>query len=1268
MSGASRVVRLVAVMVGALLLLVLAAAGGALWLMGRPQGRELARREIERVVGGALGGSLTIESVADIGLRGLTASGVRLTVHGHDLLRAQSVKLGIGLLSAWPPRIVPSIVVSDFVLEASRDPAGRWDAAEVVPRGESGASPEPPAWLAGMGIELERGTVRLAGLVDGPLVFDGVGAHGAIQVRTSLPAVLAVERLETRLAGGSSLKASGWLELGGEANFQTSLDAEPLGAADLRQLVAGLAARSDLTGWVTASGSLARPCAAAHLAMGGSALDLSLALEPSGSDASKLDAWLQLSTVDPSQLVEGAPSGSLSGDANVSTVLAGGFPREITAVARVWRSSLAGFAADWLTAQAERQGDSILVGVQGAAPDGAYSASAQTWIAVAAPHALRAEARFEVNQLAAISPSLADALGSSRFAGTLAAHLDDPAVSPPRGDATLTLDRGEIRGLAIDRAAVRLHADPATIQLDEASLVAGQTRLSGDGSLVLASRALRGHLRGTLDAALLPATQGTVALDDELSGSLDAVDATLTLRSKGLTFDAIGSANGEARIALARLGSPQGSASVQFSGAVRPDAALAGKLGSASRATVLAASWQRSAGDRTPGRSASDRITANLALTEADGRKHRAVASADLTNGDLRAELSELRVAPLGMEPWTLVKPASVHLATGLIESDGLSLRSGVASLDVTGRLSRRPGQQSDLHLDARHLDLAALCVLGGLGDACAGRLAAEARLGGTETSPELSANVTLDDVAFAGTRYGRATLSLRSARDLEVSGAIDAVQGGRLDLEGRLPVDPGWPLPALSFTRPIAVSIRGSNLDVAGARALAGEGTLSELGGHAAADVTLGGTLSRPELSGRASLDDLVVGVQATRVTYRGGHAVVTLAGDRAEVSELSIADGKLTGEGGVTLGEGHVAAFSLSVRLHDLPVLARREADAVASGELALGGDLDQPHLTGRVTIDRATVRPALLPAGNPAERDPTIVVERAPGAEPAPAESPETIADVLEEGATEAAPAAAPPGERSFYDRLTMLVTVRLGDAVNVRRMDADVRLQGEVYATKDPGGQLRVSGQIFSHQGWYMFQGRRVSLEEAYIQLSGENPIDPYLYVVARYRRTDYLITIMIQGTLTTPKLQLASEPPLDQSDILSVLLFDKTTGELRGGQSQALQRQALGLLAGYVAPELQKSLMDTFGLVSLTFAMPTGTTAGTVGIGRYFGDDLFVSLGQEFGGQQSGTNRRTRGLVGSSVVVEYYLTPRWTVQTSSSTEGETAIDLFWQRRY
>jgi translocation and assembly module TamB len=199
---------------------------------------------------------------------------------------------------------------------------------------------------------------------------------------------------------------------------------------------------------------------------------------------------------------------------------------------------------------------------------------------------------------------------------------------------------------------------------------------------------------------------------------------------------------------------------------------------------------------------------------------------------------------------------------------------------------------------------------------------------------------------------------------------------------------------------------------------------------------------------------------------------------------------------------------------------------------------------------------------------------------------------------------------------------------------------------------------VTGRILLLRGWYAFQGRRFEVDSGTITFTGATPPAPTFDVTAIYKTRLYRIESHIEGTGEKPRLTLSSDPPLEQADILAVILFGKPTHELGKGQSTDLQRQALGLATGYVMPELRTSVMNTLGLDALDVELPKGSEEpGRVSVGRYVAGDIFVSLAQEFGSRTA-----------EVVSVEYGVTPSIAVRGSTSSRGAGAVDVFWHRRY
>jgi translocation and assembly module TamB len=312
--------------------------------------------------------------------------------------------------------------------------------------------------------------------------------------------------------------------------------------------------------------------------------------------------------------------------------------------------------------------------------------------------------------------------------------------------------------------------------------------------------------------------------------------------------------------------------------------------------------------------------------------------------------------------------------------------------------------------------------------------------------------------------------------------------------------------------------------------------------------------------------------------------------------------------------------------------------------SGDLRLLGTIEAPDVSGKIDVDHATVHPAELPASGPgvAPPDPTIVVVGAPVS------------------AEETKPEATP----SFAAATHVAVTIEIRRNAWIRRGDADIEIGGKLEVTKAPDDGVRIVGEIRLLRGWYAFQGRRFEIQpDGRIVFTGQSPPEPTFDITAVYSKRDsrdshdYRVIVHITGSAEKPVLELTSEPALEQADILSVLLFGKPAHDLGQTESAALQQKALALAASYVVPELRTSVMNALGVETLEVQMPEGSTPGAVTAGRYVAEDVFVSLGQEFG-------RRASQIVG----LEYYLGKSVSVRGSTSTRGNSGLDLLWRYRY
>jgi autotransporter translocation and assembly factor TamB len=785
--------------------------------------------------------------------------------------------------------------------------------------------------------------------------------------------------------------------------------------------------------------------------------------------------------------------------------------------------------------------------------------------------------------------------GTSTIGLTLAGRGTDPATR----EATLqaTLAKSEVRGIKVERGGLKARLAGERVAIEKANLE---------------GRGLKAELRGSIR------TDGT-ATDLTLIAAADlaAVDAAVPTNLGGLTTVRATARGPIDSLALSATGDGQqvviGTTTVERA-SLRVDLDALGSERAKGRAQLSAS---------------------HLAF---DGQAAQAFTAAATWAGagtETRGELQKL-ILDTETTSWRLARPARFTLLPDAVTTPGVLVTAGAQRIELSGRLARTGA--NDARVAVTGVDLAPLCALAETRP-CNGTLALRGTVAGTAEAPRLAADLTAERVGIDEVSYGTITADLRyDPRKMHVAGALRHPDAGEIRLRGDVPMDLAWAGRREDMQNaPIDLTVEAERLDLRFVRGLA-PATLRSSDGRLTLALRLTGPRAAPRAFGDVTLRNGRIELTATGVAYHNVRVTAVAMGDRLEVQELRArtGEGVLDGSGTIGLGTARSAGVGVRIALKDFLAIRRPAYEAVVSGALDLTGTLAMPELRGAVKVDRGVIRPGRLPTSAPSlDPDPTIVVVNAPPTAPEPP----------------------PPPPPPLLDPLRLDVEVELGDDVSIRRVDAHIRLGGKVRVRREPFGSVSIEGLIRLLRGWYAFQGRRFEVRQGVVWFSGEIPARPSIDVLADHRAGEYTVQVHIDGWIDKPRLTLSSEPPLDQADVLAVLLFGKPSRSLGRSDGLKLQQNAVALASGYVMPELQASVMDTLGLSSLEVSMPDGTEPGKVGVGRYVTSDLFVSLAQEFGAR-----------AGEVLSVEYGLTPRISVRGTTSSRGSGGIDFFWSRRY
>ena len=384
----------------------------------------------------------------------------------------------------------------------------------------------------------------------------------------------------------------------------------------------------------------------------------------------------------------------------------------------------------------------------------------------------------------------------------------------------------------------------------------------------------------------------------------------------------------------------------------------------------------------------------------------------------------------------------------------------------------------------------------------------------------------------------------------------------------------------------------------------------LAGLTGTATFNLHVTGPAATPEIAGTATVADGVFTVPYTGMTYRNLHAAIDVRGRQLTVNRFTISDEDkhaLTMQGGFTLAAGETpSAFDLYLSGTEFHVLKNHLGDVALTFDLHGKGDLRAPLVSGTIDVDHATI-----------EVDDILDQLRTTGYVALPTEEAADTRDTLAPG---------------VMSRASYSVTLAMSDNVVLRGRDLRVStgpiglgainltVGGALAVFKNPGEPSQIRGQLDVVRGHYEFQGRRFTIARgSAISFASDSMLDPRLDVTAERLISGVTARLRVTGTARRPEIALSSTPPLAESDILSLIVFNQPTNELLAGERVSLAATAGMLAARAVATPLADSVARALDL-DLFEIRPSEVVPGgvAVSIEEQIGERLFVGFRHDFG--------------------------------------------------
>ena len=578
----------------------------------------------------------------------------------------------------------------------------------------------------------------------------------------------------------------------------------------------------------------------------------------------------------------------------------------------------------------------------------------------------------------------------------------------------------------------------------------------------------------------------------------------------------------------------------------------------------------------------------------------------------------------------------------GIVKVDHMRLSSGSQHLTLDGTLPISGYDPGALTIEAADVDLSGLTDLLLLTRKLKGRLTAAARVEGPAAARSISGNVDVQNGAIDQLTYqslvGKADYANQVAK---VEATLTEKPGAELSVTGTVPVaDEKSEIPG---DETLALRIKSSTVGLQVIQALTDQ--VSDLAGTLELNLEVGGTLKTPRVYGELAVRDGTLRVVETGVRYQKLNTQLVFEGPIARVDHLNVQDSDghtLTASVRVGIEGRSVNTFDMQASLDDFKVLDNRLGSVKIEGNLTLQGGLDSPQIEGKLGISSGTLEVDRILerlTSNPYQTKPTRV-------------------DDAEEKT------ASPGPLTNARFQLTLDVPgnlvlrgtdIKSGDGPALG--DMNVTVGGTLELQKEKGDQAKLIGSVTTVRGIYNFQGRRFSVRrDGRIEFHGGEPVDPSLNLAADREVSGVVAHVEIGGTSRKPTLRLSSDPPMEETDILSLIVFNQPANQLGEGERVNLSERAAALAGGVVVGAITESLGRALNLS--IFEVETVAEAGgapMLTVGKQVGSRLFVRLRQIFGAQEV-----------SELQLEYQLTDYLRAQGSVS-DGRGLANRSFMRR-
>gem|GEM_PF-1709485 len=399
-------------------------------------------------------------------------------------------------------------------------------------------------------------------------------------------------------------------------------------------------------------------------------------------------------------------------------------------------------------------------------------------------------------------------------------------------------------------------------------------------------------------------------------------------------------------------------------------------------------------------------------------------------------------------------------------------------------------------------------------------------------------------------------------------------------------------------------------------------------LSGRFDASLSIKGELKKPQFSGNLLLRNFVYEIPESETKFIG---MLEASFEKDKIITkgylTTSKEGDLNLSGTINISYDN-AYLDIKLLAQDLSVAYKSLFSGVLDAEISLLGNFNEPHIEGSINILKGRIQ--LKESFAQSLPESIVFIGK-----PLPKEQNSMI--------------------REFFRKLRGRLKIGARKKLWLVRKDLLAQISGDVLINFTKEG-IQPEGKMSVDEGRFFLSGNKFDLKNSSFYFSSGKDLLPLLDIHAEKEISGHIVVIRLQGNVEKPTLTLSSTPPLEQGEILSLILFGRTLQNLNPDENAKWGGAAAVIAFNYEAAPLfnsvsKKMKFDTIGMGTSERGDPQ------LGFSKYLSDKLVLEYQQTFG-----------ALPESNINLKYRINRNLSIETNSSTQGHSGADIIWERKF